>query len=311
MAEGFGGRYSPPPGRPPADPAGKPEGPWPAPRRNPFRGRGVERARARVNLLFLAPLPLLLTAFGNGPVGLAVSLAAFGALVLAAWLLREGLRAEDAYTERRAARRPAFPRKIFASALTGLGVALAVWRGEGAVFGPALYGLIAAGLHSVAFGIDPLRNKGMDGFDDFANSRVTRAVEEAEKHLAAMSEAIARVRDRRLEAHVERFQAAAREMFRTIEADPRDLTAARRYLGVYLVGARDATVKFADLYTRAPTDRDRADYEALLTDLEANFQAQTRVLMLDDRSDMAVEIEVLRERLAREGVRPEEEQQDR
>ena len=44
---------------------------------------------------------------------------------------------------------------------------------------------------------------------------------------------------------------------------------------------------------------------ALLDDLETNFAARTRKSLLDDRSDLTVEIDVLRERLSREGVRTE------
>ena len=91
-------------------------------------------------------------------------------------------------------------------------------------------------------------------------------------------------------------------MFRTIENDPRDLTAARKYLSVYLMGARDATVKFADIYARSRDAGARADYIALLDDLEANFTGKTQKLLIEDRSDLTVEIDVLRERLAREGV---------
>jgi hypothetical protein len=94
-------------------------------------------------------------------------------------------------------------------------------------------------------------------------------------------------------------------LFRTVEEDPRDLTGARKYLGVYLMGARDATVKFADVYARTGDPHARADYEALLDDLEQNFAARTRKMLLDDRSDLTVEIEVLRDRLQREGVRIE------
>ena len=46
----------------------------------------------------------------------------------------------------------------------------------------------------------------------------------------------------------------------------------------------------------------RASYEALLKDLEDNFAARTEKMMLDDRSDMDIEINVLRDRLQREGV---------
>ena len=40
-----------------------------------------------------------------------------------------------------------------------------------------------------------------------------------------------------------------------------------------------------------------------MDDLEQNFAARTRKMLLDDRSDLTVEIDVLRERLQREGVR--------
>ena len=44
-------------------------------------------------------------------------------------------------------------------------------------------------------------------------------------------------------------------------------------------------------------------YEALLDDLEKNFAARTQKLLLNDHSDLSVEIDVLRERLQREGIR--------
>jgi hypothetical protein len=88
-----------------------------------------------------------------------------------------------------------------------------------------------------------------------------------------------------------------------VEDDPRDLTAARKYLGVYLQGARDATAKFADIYARSRDQKARSDYIALLDDLERNFAARTEKLLIDDNSDLMIEIEVLQDRLKREGVR--------
>ena len=112
-----------------------------------------------------------------------------------------------------------------------------------------------------------------------------------------MKDAILRANDRQLDARVDRFSTIARGLFRTIEADPGDLTAARKYLSVYLQGARDATVKFADVYARSKSPTARADYEALLTDLETNFAARTKALLTDNHSDLDVEIQVLRDRL--------------
>ncbi|EEE36383.1 hypothetical protein RKLH11_216 [Rhodobacteraceae bacterium KLH11] len=302
MAKRFGGKFSP---------QGAPSDEGQPPRGQFDRAR-VEPAGARANLLFLPAIPLVFLSLNDGAIGMTIGLVAAGLLTAAAFLLREGLRAEAAYNARRTARRPAFPRKIFASGLTGLGAALAAYRSEfldteaaaqASLLAPVLFGVAASVLHSISFGLDPLKDKGMEGIDTFQQDRVARVVEDAETHLAEMTDAIKRAGDRRIEARVERFQDTARDLFRTVEEDPRDLAGARKYLTVYLQGARDATVKFSDVYTRTRDAKALEDYSALLDDLEQNFAARTRKMLLDDRSDLTVEIDVLRDRLQREGVR--------
>ncbi len=288
MAKRFGGSHSPA--------KGAREG-----AKHPYSSARPARAAARVNMLFVAPLPLAIMAFFRPPNELALSLGAFGLLILAAWLTREGLRAQEAYEARKIARRPAMPRKMAGSLLTGLGLGVAAMI-DGTIFNALLFGLLGTGLHFAAFGPDPLKNKGMDGIDEFQTDRVARAVEGAEKHLQTMQDAIARLRERQLEARVADFSETARDMFRSIENDPRDLTGARKYLSVYLQGAADATVKFADLYARSHDISARDEYEALLDDLQTNFAAKTRKFLENDRTDLDVEIEVLRERLARQNV---------
>jgi len=298
MAQRYGGKFSPEGQSGPEQAAGAGQGP------GAYRGAVRTRAGGRVNLLFLAPLPLIWAAFTSGPTGLALNLAALGILLLAAWLTREGIRAQEAYEARKVARRPAFPRKIAAGLLTGAGLGLAGFAAGGGLLAPVIYAVVGAVLHALAFGPDPLRDKGMDGVDQFQTDRVARAVDKAESYLSGMADAVKRAGDRQAEGRVDRFQASVREMLRTVENDPRDLTGARKYLTVYLMGARDATVKFADVYARSRDVKARADYFALLADLEGNFTAKTRALLSDDTSDLEVEIEVLRERLKREGIRP-------
>ncbi len=293
MAQRFGGKYSP-------------DGQANAtPQEAAVDSRIVDAAGARANILFLPAIVLVFLSIGSGPVKLVVALAAGAILTLAAWLLRDGLRAAAAYDARKVARKPAIPRKIYASALTGVGVAIAAWTGDTGSVGSALYGIAAGVLHVAAFGIDPLRDKLIEGIDQFQQDRVARVVDEADTYLRAMQGHIAAIGDRKLDLRVAAFQATARKMIRTVEEDPRDLTGARRFLGVYLMGARDAAAKFADLYTRAPDPADRASFEALLGDLEGSFAQTTARMLKDGRSDMDIEIKVLRDRLQREGVKPD------
>ena len=261
-------------------------------------------AMLRANLGFALPFPFLMKAFTGTPTGLMAALSAAGLLVLAAWLTREGLKAQAAYDARKVARRPALPRKILGSALTGLGFALAGFAGAEGGFVLAGYAMLGAALHLASFGLDPLKSKGMAGQDLFQTDRVTRAVTEGEALLSAMSDAILRARDTALESRVARFCDIARALFRQVENDPGDLTAARKYMSVYLTGARDATAKFADVFAASRNAKARADYEALLADLETNFAARTNALLSNSHTDLDIEIQVLRESLKLDRTTP-------
>jgi hypothetical protein len=297
MAQRFGGKYSP---------DGESTD---AASRTPRARLEVDPAGGRVNVMFSPPIVLVATTFSDGARSLTAGLIGAALLGLGAWLLRDGVRAEAAFMARKIARRPAIPRKIFAAVLCGLGAGAAViahLNDTAGILSAVLFGLCTSALHLAAFGIDPLTSKGMEGIDTFQQDRVARVIDEAEKHLAGMTDAIKRAGDRPAEGRVAMFQDTARDLIRTVEEDPRDLTAARKFLSVYLRGARDATIKFADIYSRTQDAQARADYFALLDDLDKNFAARNQKSLLDDRSDLTVEIDVLRERLSREGVRLED-----
>lgn len=294
MAKRYQSRYSP---------GARTDGTDPRPPARPRPGEARHPLESRTRWVTIMAIPFLISAFWQDPTGLATHLAGFGAIASGMWMTREGLQAEAAYDARRVARRPAIPRKLFGGILTGLGLAIGA-HVPGAEIGAGIIGLAGAALHWLAFGPDPMRDKGMEGVDTFQQDRAQRIVAEGEDHLRAMQDAILRTGDRRLEAHVAMFAATARELFTRVEEDPDDIAAARRYLGIYLQGARDATIKFSDLYAQTQDPRARTDYENLLRDLETEFAARTRKLIEGGRTDLNIEIEVLRDRLAREGVRP-------
>ena len=291
MAQRFGGQFSPGGG------GDKGRAAPPPALAAPLRGR----ARSSI-LMALSCLPVVTAFFAPSAIGLATSLLAAATLFGGALLTREGLKAEAAWAERRIARRPAVPRKILGSLATGLGIALATVSGLSDILPALIYGVAGAALHFAAFGADPMRDKGMEGIDAFQTDRVARTIEEAEKYLAAMQDAVLRAKDREAERRVAALSQTARTMFRTVEDDPRDLTAARKYLGVYLMGARDATVKFADLYAATRDAGAKADYLTLLDDLQRGIESKRETLMVGDRADLDVEIDVLRDRLKRDGL---------
>jgi hypothetical protein len=300
MAERYRGRYSP------AGRAGTAPDAPPVPAA-PFRDGRARRVSLRARFLFLLPLPLLFAGlgatFGGNASEMLGELGGFAGLMLSAWMLNEGLRAEEAYAARAVTRPPAIPRKLFAAVLTGASIfgAGLLGLGQGLV-GALVFGLVAAAAQLVAFGLDPMRRKGLEGVDEFATERIVRAIDEGEALVRQTVEAAARIGDRRLEGRIDRLADQARQVFRVVEQDPRDLGRARTFLSVYLLGLRDATVKFAEIWGRSRDTVARQQYEALLGDLETSFATHRAKLLVDDRSALDVEIEVLRERLQQDGL---------
>jgi len=285
MAQRYGGKYSPGGRAPDA----------------PLQHAKRSRVGGRVNLLFFAPLFLVIKAFSSEPVVMATYLGALGSFLLGAWLTREGLLAQDAFEARAIARRPAIPRKIFGAVMTGVGLGLTGLAGHGPI-DAVIFAALGVVLHLLAFGLDPMRSKGIDGVDDFQTQRVVKAVEQAEQSLQSLTVTIRGLNDRNLLERIEGFAGTVRTMLRAIEADPRDLTAARKYLSVYLRAACEASEKFADLYQRTGNAKTRDDYVKLIADLDQNFVRKTQVFLADDHIDLDIEIGVLRDRLKSEGV---------
>ena len=297
MAKRYGGKYSP----------GEVDLQADAPDISRFRGRRAANVNVFARLMYFAPLPLLTSGLGEVSRGDALGMVAeLGALVLllsGAWLLNEGLKAENAYRARKIARPPAIPRKFLSLVATAAGVGLAAWLGAGYGLIPGIvFGAVAGAAHLFAFGLDPMKKKGMEGMSDFETNRVAEAIDSAEGVAAEILSVARRIGDRAIEGRVEQMLTTVREVFRTVEDDPRDLPRARKFLGVYLRGARDATIKYADLAGRSRDSEARDKYMALLDDMDRSFRNHRQELLEDNRSALDIEIEVLRERLQREGV---------
>ena len=258
--------------------------------------------------MFLLPLPLFFAGLGATFRGSAAEmlgeLGGFAGLMLAAWLLNEGLRAEEAYAARAVARPPAIPRKLFAAALTGASVALAGALGLGQELvararlrrgggGGAARRLRAR--PDAREGHGRGRRRSPPSGSPAPSTRPRRWCATSPAPRRASATAGSRPGSSGSATRRARSSAPSRPI-------PRDLARARTFLSVYLLGLRDATVKFADLWGRGRDAAARARYEALLGDLEASFASHRAQLLEDNRSDLDVEIEVLRERLQQDGL---------
>ncbi|MEM7236300.1 MAG: 5-bromo-4-chloroindolyl phosphate hydrolysis family protein [Pseudomonadota bacterium] len=269
-----------------------------------FRNQKAASVGLRELSMFALPTPLLFAALGYLGSNVFASIGVLGAyacLILAAWLLREGQKAHAAFDARKIAK-PPFPRKIVAAVLTGIGVALAILltRGFGDILQAVGLGGLAIGAHLATFGPDPTASKGVEGKPPA--DHVIDAIDKAEARVAEILRLAGNARDRELTGRVDGLMAQVREMLMLVQNDPRDLSRARRYFTVYLKGAEDATRKFTENYARLGDPKLRDDYLSLVSELENSFARGREMLLHDERTDLEVEIEVLRERLDQESA---------
>ncbi|WP_299687958.1 5-bromo-4-chloroindolyl phosphate hydrolysis family protein [uncultured Tateyamaria sp.] len=262
------------------------------------------RNQQAVGLLFLATLPLAFSMLHDptwqrlltcgGLLGL------FGGSLYSISLGLKDAQRYDGQTVARAAR---LKGRIIGSAGMGVASGLTVLTRGGDIGQVIMVGLIAAALSVVAFGLDPLRHKGLET----AAQRQTHKLDKTRSRVAA--------RMARIKSHVtplacaeimpllKRFEDAVEQMVQAVEHDPERARSLQKYLGVYLDGAEEASARFIAIYRGTGDITAHRRYVTLLRDLGDAFAKRAYDYAEEGRARLDVQIDVLSESLAREATR--------
>lgn len=161
-----------------------------------------------LNVMFLAAFPLLLWVFSGSFSGVATAVMQIWLFSLALRLISRGQKAHDAYDAAEIAARPRLPLKLIGSGLIGVLVVLLAGHTFDNLLLPFAMGLGATGLAIAAFGIDPLKDKGLDNPDVIARMEQDALLDEIEHKLAIAADQVAALED----PEVIRRTEVAREM---------------------------------------------------------------------------------------------------
>ncbi len=270
---------------------------------------GKKRARFRKRGWFIiaAATPLIIAGFkelsGGDVLAMARNFALFGMFGMAAFLIRQGGDAEEAYAMRKFASPPAMPRKMIGSALLGVSLALTAALGWQIDWIQALgLGVLGAGASLLTFGFDPMSAKGEISLSGVTPQMVEEAIREAEEKIEGIERSAADIADRPLRDRLAKITARARDILKRIEQDPSDLRRARKFLKVYLDGALEATRKYADNQHDLGESGMYMKFRSLLDDMQQTFDAQHEKLLVNDQIDLDVEIDVLADRMKHESA---------
>ena len=224
-------------------------------------------------------------------------------VLAASEITKTGLIAESEYHSRAIARPPVLPRKAIGALIMGAAIVMGSWLGGNANMLTSLgLGAVATLGMGMSFGLDPMRTKGLTGANHHEAGRAADAIEKAQELLQDIRNMAVAFKDRHLRLDIENLAVSIEEMFQSIENDPSEYRNARKYLSVYLEGARDATAQFINLPKDQQSLEATKKYTALVRELDTGFRQKSQLMLEDNRNALDIEIDVLRERLASEGI---------
>ena len=258
-------------------------------------------------LLFLLPLPILFAVLfslfrGNLP-NLMLYAASYALFLAGALLNRRGLHNEAEYQQRKIARMPRFPLKTLGAATVTLATALTAFASGYGVLISTYFGACAFMGCRFVYGPDPRGDKGVvdsHGLDD--TDRIVDALDTAQRDIAAIEQANRNILNPELSNRLRRIVAEGRQILLLIEENPRDLRRARKFLNVYLEGARRVAEGYARTHRHSPSAELEENFRRVLSTIEDVFREQHQKLLEHDVMDLDVQIEVLATQLKREGV---------
>lgn len=271
-------------------------------------GLGLRRRAKAVKgwWLYILPLPLAFDAvfsLWSGEIGaMATAAAAYAMFLFGADIARRGF-ARDAERRGRAFAR-VVPYKATAAGTFGLATAFAAFAAAGHdIVTSAAFGVACVIGFFLVYGFDPKRAQPSVPADiGVSADEIRAALGEAYAKVDGIETAGKAIGSLEFRERLGRIVGGAQKILSAIEENPRELRRARRFINVYLDGARQVTEKYARTHTQADSPLLEQNFRRLLIDMETVCEEQYQKLTDNSVSDLDVQIEVLTTRLKREGV---------
>ncbi len=223
---------------------------------------------------------------------------------LAVAMLIKGLAAETVWKDSDAALKPKYPFKIFGALTLGMTVAALILVHTSLGIVPAVtQGLIAAGLSALAFGIDPLKNKGLDTALDRDLLVLNPKLEALENRLEGIGAQMEATQEPLAIDASMRVAESIERLIRAIRLDPARHRIARRHFGVIFDGFERSSTQFSTVWATVQDKAALIDYLELSQQLAAEYNRAAEAYARGGTVNFGIESSVLKQLIKREAAR--------
>ncbi|MFT5258317.1 MAG: 5-bromo-4-chloroindolyl phosphate hydrolysis protein [Saprospiraceae bacterium] len=274
----------------------------------PYRQK-VKRKPAPLGpvLPYLLPLPIIITLLSTaskGPIlSFMVTLGCTCLYGLSAYFLHRADYYQHEALRRKWARPTRKPWRLSAAIFTATATTcLAYFISEYTLLSALGVGIIAFAGMVLFYGFDPHYKDRSKGLVGVTSDELIDALDEAEEKIHSIEQSAANIKNIDLRSRLNNVAQSTRGILDIIEADPKDLRRARKFLKVYLDGAQQVAHKYSAGKHLQDNQILESNLSTVLDTIEGVIEEQRIKLLDDDVLELDVQIEVLQTQLKHEGI---------
>jgi 5-bromo-4-chloroindolyl phosphate hydrolysis protein len=262
-------------------------------------------------LLYILPLPLLpaaIIALMTDHTMAAIARAiGFALAMFAATLIRKGIQLQIEGQQRRFKRRAStLPYRMIGAAVLAFAMFVVanwgIFNQNYSMFDSLLFALAVLLGCYLYYEFDPAQKDPKIAAVGITTEELIELLDEAEERIGAIEQASKDINNVEFRDRLKRIVREARAILDTIEEDPVDARRARKFLKVYLDGAKQVTEGYVRVHRNEANPVLEDNFRRVLITIETVIAEQQEKLRENNTHDLDVNIEVLQMQLEKEGI---------
>jgi len=262
-------------------------------------------------LLYILPLPLLPAAIialmTDHTIAAIARAIGFGLAMFAATLIRKGIQLQIEGQQRRFKRRAStVPYRLIGAGVLALAMFIVanwgIFNQNYSMFDSLLFGLAVLLGCYLYYEFDPAQKDPKIAAVGITTEELIELLDEAEERIGAIEQASKDINNVEFRDRLKRIVREARAILDTIEEDPVDARRARKFLKVYLDGAKQVTEGYVRVHRNEASPVLEDNFRRVLITIETVIAEQQEKLRENNTHDLDVNIEVLQLQLEKEGI---------
>jgi len=249
--------------------------------------------------IFLAPLflSIILALINQKFLAFGLNIISFGLFFSTAKLNTIALRKEYEYHTKTLTKAPKFPLKSFTAGLLGISTLFTAWiAGDKSLMTALPLSIVSSVGYLLYYGFDPKDDK-LANIGDISAEFVIETLATARGKLAFIEEDMKNIEDKKLHQQLRIATNKGYEILNNIEADPKDLRIARKFIIVYIDGIKKVTSSYNAIDEKEITITTKEKLTTLLNDVEERFEKELVRLKQNNHFDLDVQIDVLQQQI--------------